>query len=102
VGAEATHDVALGPTGIITGRITAPPGVCVQCALIVAKDAVTGDHAAVRAIIAADGTFTMRGLNTQDVWLYYSGIDELIKYPTLIHTTAGGTVSGIELVRPPQ
>ena len=44
----------------------------------------------------------MRGLDTQDVWLYYSGNEELIKYPTLIHTTAGGTVSGIELVRPPR
>ncbi len=101
-GAETTHDVALGPTRTITGRITAPPGVCVQCALIIARDATTGDHAAVRAIIAADGTLTMRGLNTQDVWLYYSGNEELIKYPTLIHTTAGGTVSGIELMRPPR
>ena len=100
VGQTVTLDAALPATGKITGTVTAPAGMCIQCTAIYAVNAVTGDYAGVAPHVAANGTYTMTGLNTQDVALYYSGPqDSLIQYPTQLHTTAGSTISGIDLNR---
>ncbi|MDI1462155.1 carboxypeptidase-like regulatory domain-containing protein [Catellatospora sp. KI3] len=98
-GQTVTVDVALPATGKITGTVLAPSRPnCPQCTTIYVVDAATGDYAGVIPYVKADGTFTITGLNTQNVWIYYSSPDDgLIKHPTKIHVTAGQTVSGVNL-----
>lgn len=99
-GQSVTLDVALPATGTISGAVTGPEGSCLQCTGIVTLDAVTGEYAGISPFIAADGTFTIKGFHTQDVWLYYSFGEELIRYPTMLQTTAGGAVTGVVINRP--
>ena len=93
-----TANVALPATGKITGKVTIPDGDNVGNVDIWTIDAATGDYAGVTPPMHDDGTFTIGGLNTQSVWLYYTLNGAVInKYPTKIKVTAGGTITGINL-----
>ncbi|MEU7802877.1 carboxypeptidase regulatory-like domain-containing protein [Micromonospora arborensis] len=95
-----TLDAALPATGTISGTVTVPDGTCLTCVGITAVDATTGDWAGIQPSVRSDGTFTMKGLNTQDVRLLYSVGDGRVAYPNLIHTTAGEAVTGITITVP--
>jgi hypothetical protein len=99
-GQTKTLDVSAPATAAISGQVTGPAGVCIRCTSIYAVDATTGDYAGIMPNVFADGTFTIKGLNTQDVWLFYSAVDSLVRYPTQFHTTAGTTQSGVIITRP--
>ncbi|MEV4627799.1 carboxypeptidase regulatory-like domain-containing protein [Micromonospora sp. NPDC049523] len=99
-GTTTALDVALPATGTISGTVTVPAGTCLECVSITAVDAATGDYAGYRPVVRADGTFSMKGFNTQDVRLFYSASEDVVEYPTQLHTTAGETVSGITIVVP--
>lgn len=98
-GETITLDVALPATGTISGTVTVPDGMCLTCVNITVMDATTGDWAGVHTLVRPDGTFTVKGLNTQDVRLFYSLADGW-EYPELIHTTAGEAVTGITITVP--
>lgn len=99
-GETTTLDVSLPATGTVSGTVTVPDGRCLQCVSIVAVDATTGDYAGQRTSPRADGAFTMKGFNTQDVRLLYSVDDGLAEYPTVLHTTAGGAVTDVKIAVP--
>ncbi|HTJ36925.1 MAG TPA: carboxypeptidase-like regulatory domain-containing protein [Dactylosporangium sp.] len=99
-GQTVNLDVKLPATGAISGTVTGPAGSCIQCTYITVVDAVTGDNAGVSPYVYPDGTFTIKGLNTNDVWLYYSVAGEMVKYPTQFHTTAGSTTTGVTITLP--
>ncbi|WP_341718442.1 carboxypeptidase regulatory-like domain-containing protein [Micromonospora sp. FIMYZ51] len=99
-GQTTTLDVALPATGTISGTVTVPAGVCLTCVTIQAMDAATGDYAGVSPRVRADGTFTITGLNSQDVQLYYSVGDDLVAYPTQLRTRAGEAVTGVAITVP--
>ncbi|MGW5667311.1 carboxypeptidase regulatory-like domain-containing protein [Micromonospora sp. NPDC003776] len=99
-GGTTTLDVALPATGTVSGTVTVPEGACLRCVSITAVDPTTGDWAGVETSPRADGTFTMKGFNTQDVRLLYSVGDGRVAYPDLIHTTAGGAVNGVAITVP--
>jgi hypothetical protein len=92
-GQTKTLDVLAPATAVISGQVTGPAGACLHCTTILVYDATTGDYAGASPYVRPDGTFSIKGLNTQDVWLYYSVNGELVKYPTQLHTTAGSTQS---------
>jgi hypothetical protein len=97
-----TADAALPASGKISGKLTVPAGGNVRSATIWVVDAATGDYAGVSPYINSDGSFTISGLNTQNVWLYYAygGSGTTYTYPTTIATTAGSTVSGVSITVP--
>ncbi|WP_432832829.1 carboxypeptidase regulatory-like domain-containing protein [Dactylosporangium sp. CA-092794] len=99
-GRTKTLDVSAPAAAAISGQVTGPAGACVQCTTIYAVDATTGDYAGVTPYVFPDGTFTVKGLNTQDVWLYYTVNGNLVQYPTQFHTTAGTTQSGVTITLP--
>jgi hypothetical protein len=99
-GQTKTLDVIAPATAAISGRVTGPADACLPCTTIYAVDATTGDYAGATPAVLSDGTFTVKGLNTQDVWLYYSVNGTLVRYPTVFHTTAGTTQSGITITLP--
>lgn len=100
-GSTVTVNAALPATGTIGGTVTVPAGDCVACVTVSAVDATTGDWAAIGPYIAANGTYTLRGLNSQKVWVYYTRDGETIyKYPTKLHPTIGTAITGIDLVVP--
>jgi hypothetical protein len=80
--------------------VTGPASACIRCTTIYAVDATTGDYAGITPYVFSDGTFTLKGLNTQDVWLYYTVGDDLVRYPTQFHTTAGTTQPGVIITLP--
>ncbi len=100
--ATLTHDVALAPSGVISGRVTGFSGSCYYCATINAIDADTGDYAAVSPYVWPDGTYTMKGLNAQNVWVEYAYDNDIgpVRYPQQLHTTIGNTIAGIDLPIP--
>ncbi|MGI5216199.1 MSCRAMM family protein [Plantactinospora sp. CA-290183] len=93
-------DVSLPATGTVSGTVTVPAGGCAQCVTVVARDAATGDYAAVGTSARADGTFVLRGFNTQEVRLFYSVGEDMVEYPTRLRTTAGGAVTGVAITIP--
>ncbi|RQX17628.1 hypothetical protein DDE19_10720 [Micromonospora ureilytica] len=99
-GQSTTLDVSLVATGTISGTVTVPAGQCVTCVTIQAVDASTGDYAGVNPRVRADGTFTMTGLNSQEIRLYYNVGDDLVEYPTRLRTKAGEAVTGVAIVVP--
>lgn len=99
-GQTTTLDVALAATGTISGTVTVPAGQCLTCVTIQAVDASTGDFAGVSPWIRAGGTFTMTGLNSQDIQLYYSVGDRLVAYPTQLRTRAGAAVTDVAITVP--
>jgi Carboxypeptidase regulatory-like domain len=99
-GQTKTLDVTAPASAKISGQVTGPAGACVQCTTIYAVDATTGDNAGVMPYVYPDGTFTIKGLNTQDVWLDYALTGDLVRYPTQFHTTAGTTQSGVTITLP--
>ncbi|MGN9910645.1 carboxypeptidase regulatory-like domain-containing protein [Phytohabitans sp. LJ34] len=99
-GETTTLDVALPFTGTVSGTVTVPAGTCLRCVGITAADPTTGDWAGIQPSVRADGTFTMKGFNTQEVRLFYSVGDGRVAYPELISATAGEAVTGIAIVVP--
>jgi hypothetical protein len=99
-GRTTTLDVSAPATAAISGQVTGPAGACIRCTTIYAVDATTGDYAGITPSVSSGGTFTLKGLNTQDVWLYYTVGDDLVRHPTQLHTTAGTTQSGVVITLP--
>jgi Carboxypeptidase regulatory-like domain len=99
-GETTALDVALPATGAISGTVTVPDGSCLRCVGVAAVDATTGDWAGIEPSVRSDGTFTMRGFNTQEIRLLFSTGGEWVEYPELIHTTAGEAVTGITIIVP--
>ena len=93
-------DVSLPATGTVSGTVTVPTRAVRRVRDAHRHGATTGDYAAIRTTARSDGTFAMRGFNTQDVRPFYSVGDGLVEYPTLLHTTAGGAVTGITIAIP--
>lgn len=100
-GEVADLDIALPATGTISGTVNGPSGQPpAQWVTLVARDAVTGDYAGITTSPRPDGTFLMRGFNTQDVRLYYSGHEDLLEYPTVLRTTAGSAITDVAITVP--
>ncbi|GAA3266454.1 hypothetical protein GCM10020218_003520 [Dactylosporangium vinaceum] len=99
-GQTKTLDVTAPAAGIITGQVTGPADACIRCTTITVVDATTGDYAAASPYVNPDGTFTIKGVNTQDVKLYYSYNGATVQYPAVLRTTAGATQSGITIALP--
>ncbi len=99
-GRTKTLDVSAPATAVISGQVTGPAGACIRCTTIYAVDATTGDYAGITPYVAGDGTFTLKGLNTQGVRLDYTVGDDLVRHPTQFHTTAGATQSGVIISLP--
>ena len=99
-GTTVTQNVALPATGTISGTLTPPAGGNPALAQVQVVDAATGDYAGAFARVNADGTFTVTGLNTQKVWIYYTYGVTTYKYPTKVSTNASLGVTGVVLTVP--
>jgi hypothetical protein len=99
-GTTVTQNIVLPATGTISGTLVPPAGGNPAQATVQVVDAATGDFAGAYARVNADGTFTVTGLNTQRVWIYYNYGSTTYKYPTKVSTNAGLGVTGVVLTVP--
>ncbi|MDQ3790949.1 MAG: hypothetical protein M3422_27410, partial [Actinomycetota bacterium] len=90
-GRSTTANVTLPLGGKLTGTVvgaTLPN----QWITVYATNTRTGDIAGPRGVVTGAAQYTLTGLATQQIWVYYNGgPGDLIRYPEAVAVTAGQT-----------
>jgi hypothetical protein len=100
-GGTTRMDAALPAAGKVTGKIVNAT-IPWYYTTVVALNALTGEPAGPYASRTSDFGYTLSGLATQDIRIWYAGgPGGLVEYPSPVPVVAGQTVTGVDLVVPP-